>query len=479
MNIELRRKAYSKLLRWKEESAGSTALLVNGARRVGKSHLVRKFAENEYRSHIIIDFAKIDETTLEVFKNHSSDLDDFFQKLMVAKGRKLYPRESVVVFDEVQLYPPARQMIKYLVEDGRYDYIETGSLISIRTNVQDIVVPSEEDDLEMFPLDFEEFLWAMGNETAIPYMEECFRDLKPLGNAAHKKIMDLFRKYMLVGGMPQAVINYVTTGSFEKTEAVKKRILSVYRKDIAKYAGGYSQRVNFIFDTIPSQLAKGEKKYLLSSLDKNARYRDFDDAFMWLADGMIVNPCVNATDPTVGLMMSADHTSQKLYMGDTGLLVTESLADRNGTDEDIYKSLLLGKIGIIEGMFAENVVAQCLRANGNQLYFYSRYPRPKDGKEGREEPHNGAEADSGNDAGVSDQAPVVWDTAVEIDFLIRRGHKICPLEVKSSDRIRYESLERFIGKFKGRLGQPYILCTKDIRVKDGIVLLPLYMAALL
>ncbi len=479
MNVELRRKAYSDLLKWKEESAGTTALLVNGARRVGKSHLVRKFAENEYRSHIIIDFAKIDEMTLNIFKEHSSDLDDFFQKLMVAKGRKLYPRESVVVFDEVQLYPPARQMIKYLVEDGRYDYIETGSLISIKANVRDIVVPSEEDDLEMYPLDFEEFLWAMGNETAIPYMEECFKELKPLGDAAHKKIMDLFRKYMLVGGMPQAVIKYVTTGSFEKTEAVKKRILSVYRKDITKYAGGYSQRVNFIFDTIPSQLSKGEKKYLLASLNKNARYRDFDDAFMWLADGMIVNPCVNATDPTVGLMMSADFTSQKLYMGDTGLLVTESLADKDSTDEDIYKSLLLGKIGINEGMFAENVVAQCLRANGNQLYFYSRYPKPKDDEEGKNDRENEMETGPKDDEETMDPTPVVWDTAVEIDFLIRRGHKICPVEVKSSEKIRHESLDRFVSRFKGRIGQPYILCTKDIKVKDGIVYMPLYMAALL
>ena len=479
MNVELRRKAYSDLLKWKEESAGTTALLVNGARRVGKSHLVRKFAENEYRSHIIIDFAKIDEMTLNIFKEHSSDLDDFFQKLMVAKGRKLYPRESVVVFDEVQLYPPARQMIKYLVEDGRYDYIETGSLISIKANVRDIVVPSEEDDLEMFPLDFEEFLWAMGNETAIPYMEECFKELKPLGDAAHKKIMDLFRKYMLVGGMPQAVIKYVTTGSFEKTEAVKKRILSVYRKDITKYAGGYSQRVNFIFDMIPSQLSKGEKKYLLASLNKNARYRDFDDAFMWLADGMIVNPCVNATDPTVGLMMSADFTSQKLYMGDTGLLVTESLADKDSTDEDIYKSLLLGKIGINEGMFAENVVAQCLRANGNQLYFYSRYPKPKDDEEGKDDRENEMETGPKDDEETMDPTPVVWDTAVEIDFLIRRGHKICPVEVKSSEKIRHESLDRFVSRFKGRIGQPYILCTKDIKVKDGIVYMPLYMAALL
>ena len=479
MNVELRRKAYSDLLKWKEESAGTTALLVNGARRVGKSHLVRKFAENEYRSHIIIDFAKIDEMTLNIFKEHSSDLDDFFQKLMVAKGRKLYPRESVVVFDEVQLYPPARQMIKYLVEDGRYDYIETGSLISIKANVRDIVVPSEEDDLEMYPLDFEEFLWAMGNETAIPYMEECFKELKPLGDAAHKKIMDLFRKYMLVGGMPQAVIKYVTTGSFEKTEAVKKRILSVYRKDITKYAGGYSQRVNFIFDMIPSQLSKGEKKYLLASLNKNARYRDFDDAFMWLADGMIVNPCVNATDPTVGLMMSADFTSQKLYMGDTGLLVTESLADKDSTDEDIYKSLLLGKIGINEGMFAENVVAQCLRANGNQLYFYSRYPKPKDDEEGKDDRENEMETGPKDDEETMDPTPVVWDTAVEIDFLIRRGHKICPVEVKSSEKIRHESLDRFVSRFKGRIGQPYILCTKDIKVKDGIVYMPLYMAALL
>lgn len=458
MEKPLRRKAYGKLLEWKTESQGSTAILINGARRVGKSFLVREFAEREYRSSIIVDFADISLYVKKAFEEYNGNLDDFFESLMVATGVRLYERESVIVFDEVQLYPKARQMIKYLVKDGRYDYIETGSLISIKANVQDIVVPSEEDDLMMFPLDFEEFLWAMGDEVSMDYMRSCFEGLRPLGNASHKAIMSQFRRYMLVGGMPQAVVEYEKTRSFEKTEAVKRRILAVYRKDISKYAGGYRQRVNRIFDGIPAQLSKREKKFVLSSLGKSARSREYDDAFMWLADGMIVNPCVNATDPTVGLMMNADLTSQKLYMGDTGLLVTQSLADDKDTSEAIYKSLLLGKIGINGGMFAENVVAQCLRASGKELFFYSRHPKM---------------------GGKGSEDSVSWETAVEIDFLVRRGGKVCPVEVKSSDRIRHDSLDNFVSKFRGRIGQPYVLCVKDIHVKDGIVYLPLYMAGLL
>lgn len=458
MTMQLRRKAYDKLLRWKEESAGASAMLINGARRVGKSYLAEEFARNEYRDHVVIDFSNTSDSIRAVFDGYNGDISDFLSALSTAVGRTLPVRESVIVFDEVQQCPRARQMIKHLVNDGRYDYIETGSLMSIKSNIADIVIPSEEDDLHLFPLDFEEFLWAMGKDATVPYLRECLEQLHPVGDAMHRTVMGLFRKYMLVGGMPQAVAEFAETGSFEKAEAVKRRILAVYRKDIARFAKGYEMRVTGIFDRIPSELNRKEKKFRITSIGKNARNRDFEDAFMWLDDAMIVNPCVNATDPRVGLSMSLDLARQKLYMADTGLLVTQCLEDDEMTGEEIYKSLLLGKLGINEGMFAENAVAQCFVANGRKLFFYSRSPSA------------GQESGSGEEA---------WESSIEIDFLIRSGRKICPVEVKSSDRLRHDSLDRFRERFGKALGQPYILCTKDVGTEDGIVYLPLYMAAVL
>ena len=460
MAMQLRRKAYDRLLRWKKESAGASAILINGARRVGKSYLAEEFARNEYRDHIIIDFSNTSDEIRAVFDGYNGDIPEFLRALSTAIGRTMPVRESVIVFDEVQQCPRARQMIKHLVKDGRYDYIETGSLMSIRSNIEGIVIPSEEEDLYLHPLDFEEFLWALGNDTAVPYLRECLEQMHPVGDAMHRAVMGLFRKYMLVGGMPQAVTEFAESGSFEKAEAAKRRILTVYRKDIARFAKGYEARVTGIFDRIPSELNRKEKKFRITSIDKNARNRDFEDAFMWLDDAMIVNPCVNATDPRVGLAMNLDITRQKLYMADTGLLVTQCLEDDEMTGEDIYKSLLLGKLGINEGMFAENAVAQCFRANGRKLFFYSRSPSA------------GAE-----DADSEEEA--AWESAIEIDFLIRSGRKICPVEVKSSDRLRHDSLDRFRDRFGKALGQPYILCTKDVRAEDGIVFLPLYMAAVL
>ena len=455
MTVELRRKAYDKLLEWKRTSNGSSAILINGARRVGKSHLAEEFAKREYKEHVIINFSDSDDEIATAFMNEKWSSKTFLESVEILTGKRLPPRDTVIIFDEVQLYPRARQMIKYLVIDGRYDYIETGSLISIKANVQNIVIPSEEDDLLMFPLDFEEFLWAIGNETVIPFLRERLLDLHPVGETMHREIMRLFRKYMLVGGMPQAVVKYVETESFIEADSMKKKILSLYRKDISKYASGYQQRVYSIFDSIPSQLSRKDKKFKIGSVEKDAKSREYETAFIWLADGMVVNPCVNATDPTVGLAMNTDLTTQKLYMADTGLLITACMSDDDATDDDLYKSLYLGKLGVNEGMFAENIVSQCLRSNGHQLYFYYR-PAKKAEDEGEED-----------------------ESALEIDFLIRRGGKICPLEVKSSARIRHDSLDRFVKKFGKRIGAPYLLCLKDIHEKDGIVYLPLYMAAVL
>ena len=468
----LRRKAYDKLLKWKNESAGSSAILINGARRVGKSFLAEEFGKREYKDYVTINFTKLNPAVKAVFDGYDGDIDNFLQALSVAIGRVMPVRESLVIFDEVQLCPKARQMIKFLVEDGRYDYIETGSLLSIKANIKGIVIPSEEEDLNLYPLDFEEFLWAMGNETAIPYLRECLEDARPVGEELHRSLMGLFRKYMLVGGMPQAVKAFVESNSFEKAEAAKRKIIATYRKDITRYAEGYEQRVTGLFDSIPSELNRKERKFKITSLGKNAKNRDYEDSFLWLSDSMIVNPCVNATNPMVGLAMNSDLTTQKIYMGDTGLLVTQCLSDEELTSEEIYKSLLLGKLSINEGMFVENVVAQCFRANGRSLYFYSR-PQKKKPKEGE-----GSEGEKQSDEAEPDPDRD-WDSPIEIDFLIRRGRKICPVEVKSSDRVKHDSLDRFVRRFGKTLGQAYLLCTKDVRTDGDVLYLPLYMASIL
>lgn len=454
MAMELRRKAYQKLLEWKNDSNGETALLIEGMRRVGKSYLTRSFGKNEYRSCLMIDFGAVDSDIIEIFGKHSYNLDIFFEKLSASYGVRLYRRDSLVIFDEVQLYPLARQMIKRLVEDGRYDYIETGSLLSIKTNVRDILLPSEEEKFELHPLDFEEFLWAMGDETSGPYMRQCFEKLVPLGDGLHKIVMNQFRRYMLVGGMPKVVAMFAETKDFAMAEKEKRRILELYRNDIGKFAGGCRNRVGRIFDSIPSQLNRKEKRFMLSSISKNARMRQYDDAFMWLVDAMIVDVCLNSTDPTAGLAMSEESSMMKLYMADTGLLVTMSINAGGTTEEDIYKGLLLDRIGINEGMFAENIVAQALRSTGHRLFFYSRYAKKSDNGETNRH-------------------------ALEIDFLVRRGRDVCPVEVKSSKWIRHDSLDRFRSMFGDRTGLAYILCTKDLREEDGFVMLPLYMASLL
>ena len=349
----MKRKIYGRLLEWKEKDQGSCALLLDGARRVGKSYIARQFGEKEYRSYLMIDFAHMQREVREIFENDRNDLDLFFNKLSAYYRTTLYRRESLVIFDEVQRYPEARELIKYLVADGRYDYLETGSLISLKRNVENIVIPSEEEHVEMFPMDFEEFLWAMGDETTVPYLKQCFEELRPLGQALHRRVMNDFRQYILVGGMPQAVTAYLETKNFEDTDRVKKRILTLYRQDITKFAGGYEARVLSVFDGLPSQLSKTEKKYKLSSIEKEARFRDYENAFMWLTEAMVVNNCYNATEPTVGLAMSEEHTTRKCYMADTGLLVTHTFMDDWFTDNELYRDILLDRMHVNEGMLME------------------------------------------------------------------------------------------------------------------------------
>ena len=445
----LKRKIYDELVAWKKRSNGATALMIDGARRVGKSFIAKEFAKSEYRSYILIDFGQAPKDVLDLFINDSADLDLFFAKLSAFYSTVLHKRESLIIFDEVQQYPRARQLIKYLVADGRFDYLETGSLIRLKKNVQDIIIPSEEDHVEMFPLDFEEFLWAMGDDATYPLIRHCFEARKPLGAALHRKIMNDFRQYILVGGMPQAVLAYMNGKDFAGADIAKRRILKLYRDDVAKFAEGYEDKVFAVFDNIPGQLSKKEKKYKLSSLGKQARYRTYEDSFVWLNEAMIVNTCFNATDPHIGLALSADNATQKCYMADTGLLVTLTFQDKKYTDNELYRAILFDKLEINEGMLMENIVAQMLRLHRPRLYFYSR----------------------------SDN--LHRENDIEIDFLIAEGKKIAPVEVKSAGYRSHSSLDKFRKRFHSVIGNSYILYPKDIMIKDGIIHLPLYMAELL
>ena len=450
----LRRKIYTELLKWKEEEAGRTALLIDGARRVGKSYIVENFAKQEYKSYIIIDFNRVNQEVTELFENYLNDLDLFFMYLSNYYNVKLYERDTLIIFDEVQLFPRARAAIKYLVADGRYDYIETGSLMSIKKNVKDIVIPSEERHLRMYPLDFEEFLWALDNESLMDFIKVFFEKKKPLGAALHRKAMDYFRQYMIVGGMPQAVERYVETKDFERVDRVKRDILELYRADIVKHAQGYEMKVEQIFDDIPAQLQKHDKKFKLSSLKKEARFRDYEDAIFWLSDAMIVNVCYNSTAPNIGLKLNMDRVTMKCYMADTGLLISHAFDENGIVSEEIYKKLLFDKLEVNKGMIMENIVAQMLVASGHKLYFYNNPSRD------------------------------VASLRMEIDFLIAKSkitskHNISPIEVKSGGKYTLTSLKKCREKYTEQLDTLYVLHKNDLKVEEGIVYLPLYMTPLL
>lgn len=412
----MRRKVYDQLKKWKEEQNGESAVLIKGARRVGKSYIVKEFAQEEYKSYILLDFNKIGKNIKSLFETYLDDLDTFFMYLSSFTNTPLYPRESVIIFDEVQLYPRARTAIKYLVEDGRYDYIETGSLVSIKKNVEDIMIPSEEEEILMYPMDFEEFLWALNNETLMPLIRMNFQKKHEMGQMMHRMAMDYFRQYLIVGGMPQAVAKFVETRDFNKVDRVKRQILTLYRNDIQKYASTYVFKVTQIFDTIPSQLQKHEKKFMLKALTEGARMRDYETAFFWLADAMIVNMAYNTTEPSIGLGMNTDDTTLKCYMADTGLLISHAFNENTIVSENLYNKLLVDKLEFNGGMIVENIVAQMLRSAGHKLYFFSKYSKD-DAKE-----------------------------RMELDFLIAKDtitskHNISPIEVKSTNRYTLTSLK--------------------------------------
>lgn len=444
---------YDKLLKWKNESKGSSAILIDGARRVGKSYIVKEFAQKEYESYILIDFNKTNKNIKALFEDYLDDLDTFFMYLSNYTSTKLHERKSVIVFDEVQQYPKARAAIKYLVEDGRYDYIEIGSLISIKKNVEDIVIPSEEEHIKMFPMDFEEFLWAMGNDMLMPFIRKNFEEKKPMGQLMHRKAMDYFRQYLIVGGMPQAVSKYVETRDFDLTDKVKRQIIDLYRNDISKYARGYDLKVKSIFEEIPSQLQKHEKKFRLSALKEGARFRNYETAFFWLDDAMIVNSCYNTTEPSVGLKLNKETSTMKCYMADTGLLISHAFDENDIVSEDLYKKIMLDKLEMNSGMIIENIVAQMLRTAGHKLYFYSNNTEDKESR-------------------------------MEIDFLIAKNkvtsrHNISPIEVKSSTRYTLTSLRKCISKYNSFLAKPYVIHTADLKEEENILFLPVYMVPLL
>ena len=456
----MRRKIYDKLLEWKKSHKGDTALLIEGARRIGKSYIVEEFARKEYESYILVDFSKVNPQVMEFFNLYLDDLDMLFMNLELYFRRKLTPRQtkgeearSLVIFDEVQFCPRARAAIKHLVADRRYDYIETGSLISIKKNVKDIMLPSEEHAIEMFPMDFEEFLWAMGDEMLMPYIRLRFDKRLPM-EAFHRRAMDYFRQYLIVGGMPQAVLKYVETRDFEKVDEVKRDILALYRNDIRKYADNQETKVAAIFEEIPGQLQKHEKKFVLSALQSEARMRDYSQAFFWLSDAKIINCCYNSTAPSIGLKLNEERTTLKCYMGDTGLLISHAFDERGIVSADLYRKLMFDKLEVNEGMLVENIVAQMLRAAGHKLYFFSNSSRTS----------------------VEDR--------MEIDFLIAKPvttsrHNISPIEVKSGQRYTLNSLRKCIAKYSSQLSMPYVLHDKDVKIEDGIVYLPIYMTPLL
>ena len=449
----MKRKIYNKLLEWKERRNGATAVLVEGARRVGKSYIVEEFARTEYDSYILIDFNKADKVVWTWFDTLLEDLDTLLMNLQIHYGTRLTPGKSVIVFDEVQLCPRARAAIKYLVADGRFHYIETGSLVSIKKNVRNIVIPSEEEAMPMFPMDFEEFLWAIGNDMLMPYIQQCFERRQPMG-ALHRKAMEYLRTYMIVGGMPQAVQAFVDFKDFDKVDQVKRGILQVYVNDISKYAAGMEHKVKSIFEQIPAQLQKHEKKFRLSALEAGAAYRDYDDAFFWLADAGIVNICFNCTAPNVGLRLNMERNTLKCYMGDTGLLISHAFDENGKVPVELYQKLLLNKLEVNQGMIVENIVAQMLATSQHKLYFYSNSSR--------------------DDA----------SERMEIDFLTAKSkltsrHNITPIEVKSSQRYTLSSLRKCVEKFGEYLATPIVLHGADLKEENGMLFLPLYMTPLL
>ena len=445
-NRVFRRKIYDEMLRWKQSQDGKTALLIKGARRVGKSTIAEQFARNEYESHIIIDFADAPDEVWEVV-NHISNRDEFFMRVQFIYGVKLHERRSVIIFDEIQKCPEARQAIKYLVKDRRYDYIETGSLLSIKKNVQNIVIPSEETRITMRPMDYEEFRWALDDAATVPLLQSAFEAFRPLGEAVNRKLLRDLRLYMLVGGMPQAVNTYIETNNLADVDNTKRGIIELYIDDFQKIDP--SGKVSRLFSAIPSQLSKNASRYQVTSVLGRSEDKDkMAELLNDLEDSLTVNFAHHADDPNVGMPLHSDYGQYKLYVGDTGLFITLAFWDKTVTENVIYQKLLSDKLSADLGYVYENLVAQMLTASGNRL-FYHTWPT-ENGK------HN-----------------------YEIDFILSRGNKICPIEVKSSSYKTHASLDAFKVKYSSRIFRSYLVYTKDLVRDEDVVCLPAYMTMFL
>lgn len=447
--MEIKRKIYQNLCEWKKSVNGTKALMIEGARRIGKSTIAEEFGKNEYKSYILIDFNKASRKVKKLF-DELDNLDVFFQSLSLEYNTRLFKRESLIIFDKIQKFPKAREAIKYLVADGRYDYLETGSLISIRENVESITIPSEERKIRMYPLSFEEFATYLGEELLLEYIAECLKKREPLERSMHNKAMRLFKEYMLVGGMPQAVLAYKNSGrDFALADTEKRDILALYRDDIKKAAKRYNSKVSAIFENIPAYLSTHEKKIILSELDSVTTFDKFDEPLFWLDDSMICNLCYKCNDPNVGFALNKNESAVKCYLGDTGLLVSLAFSENELGENNLYKQIMDGRLSINQGMIYENAIAQMITEKGKKLYFYTRYNENK---------HR-------ND--------------IEIDFMLsndsKLNFKIIPIEVKSSKNYSTVSLNEFNNIYRQRIGESYVIHPKNFSVVDGVIKIPPYM----
>lgn len=435
-----KRKIYDKLLEWKRESEGKTALLIEGARRIGKSTVAEEFGKKEYETYILIDFSVASKTVKDLFED-VSDIDYIFLQLQLIYKTDLVERKSLIIFDEVQLCPKARQAIKSLVKDRRYDYIETGSLISIKKNVKDILIPSEERKISMYPMDYEEFRWALGDTVTVPLIKKCFENNKGVGDQLNRKLMRDFRLYMLVGGMPQAVSEYIETNNFRKVDEVKRDILKLYTDDFMKIDP--TGKASMLFDAIPAQLNKNAARYQVSSVLSDERAEGLLELIAEMKDSKTVLVSYHANDPNVGLANNKDLSKFKLFICDTGLFTTLMFKDSDFTENTIYEKLLSDNLGANLGYLYENVVAQILTANGNELFYHTI--------KNEVSRHN-----------------------YETDFLITRKSKICPIEVKSSNYRTHKSIDAFCEKYSSRILNKYLIYTKDFSKDKDIFCLPVY-----
>lgn len=435
------RKIYREILEWKENRSDKYALLIKGARRVGKSTIVEEFAKKEFKSYIMIDFAHVSKDIKDLFED-TYDLDFFFLQLQQLSGTKLYEKESVIIFDEVQLLPKARQAIKYLVADGRYKYIETGSLLSIKKNTKDILIPSEEHKISMYPMDFEEFLWAIGDEVSIETIKTLLEKKRPAGNAIHRNLMRIFRLYMLIGGMPQAVETYLEKNNLQAVDEIKREIVDLYEEDFTKIDA--SGLAGDIYDAIPANLSSNASRYILSNAREGTRSERVRDLLPDILSSYTVNIAYHANNPAVGMALEKDVGKYKLFTSDVGLFVTLAFRDKNYVENIIYNKLLSDKLEANLGYVYENAVAQMLVAKGNNLFYYTM----------------------GNNSS---------NHLYEIDFLISTGNKISPIEVKSGNYRCHKSLDQFCEKFRSRIGNKYLIHTKDYKWENGINYIPVYM----